>query len=209
MSNPEAYGSKKLAGGWEQIEKMHPHKTLIILSVFGSSLIFLFMLIAFTASIWDSRAMIDFRMPRAFTVSAFLLLVSSFFLMKAHAAYTQDRMNDLVKGLNFTLIFGLSFAISQFIGWWELDLTGIKLSGALAGSYIYVLSGLHFTHLIGGLIFLYVMHRKALSVKEDPVASFIFFANPYERVRLDMLSIWWHFMDILWLVLFFYFLFVT
>jgi len=31
--------------------------------------------------------------------------------------------------------------------------------------------------------------------------------NPYQRIRLEMLTTYWHFIDILWVGLFFYFLF--
>jgi cytochrome c oxidase subunit 3 len=199
----------KKAGGWNRITSFHPHKMLIILSVIGSSLLFLFMLLALTATLFGLEEEVYIRMPRFFTISAFLILISSFFLLRVPPAFRQDDMATLVLNLRWTLLFGLGFGISQIIGWWELDISGITLAGTTLGSYIYVLSGLHLLHMLGGMLFLMSVYRKARRVKPDAVASFIYLANPYEKVKLDMLNIWWHFMDLLWLVVFFYFLWIS
>lgn len=197
------------AGAWDRITSFHPHKMLIILSVIGSSLLFLFMLVAFTSTLFSLEESVTIRMPRFFTISAFLILISSFFLLRVPPAFRQDDIATVVQNLQWTLLLGLGFGISQVIGWWELDISGITLAGTTLGSYIYVLSGLHLLHMLGGMLFLLSIYRKARLVKSDAVASFIYLANPYEKVKLDMLNIWWHFMDLLWLVLFFYFLWIS
>jgi cytochrome c oxidase subunit III len=197
------------AGGWDHIAAFHPHKMLIILSVIGSSLLFLFMLVALTSTLWSLEDPVTIRMPRFFTISAFLILISSFFLLRVPPAFRQDDMDKVVLNLRWTLVLGLGFGLCQMIGWWELDISGITLAGTTLGSYIYVLSGLHLLHMLGGMLFLMSIYRRARRVKPDTVASFIYLANPYEKVKLDMLNIWWHFMDLLWLVLFFYFLWIS
>ena len=207
MRSSSSTGQK--AGGWNTIASFHPHKMLIILSVIGSSLLFLFMLFALTSTLFSLEDPVRIPMPRFFTISSFLILISSFFLLRVPPAFRQDAIEQVVTNLRWTLLFGLGFGISQIIGWWELDLKGITLAGTTLGSYIYVLSGLHLLHMLGGMLFLTSIYRRARRVKPDAVASFIYLANPYEKVKLDMLNIWWHFMDLLWLILFFYFLWIS
>ena len=197
------------AGAWQKIERAHPHKMLIILSVIGSTLLFAFMIIALSSAFQRADVALNIRMPKFFTISSFLILISSFYLLRVPPAYQQDDMATVVQNLKRTLWFGLGFGLSQLIGWQELDMSGIKLAGNSVGSYIYMLSGLHLLHMVGGVIFVSVLYRTAQKAKQDAVKSFIYLANPYEKVRLEMLSIWWHFMDILWLVFFFYFLIIS
>ncbi|MFZ6664370.1 cytochrome c oxidase subunit 3 [Peijinzhouia sedimentorum] len=192
---------------WQKVEKMHPHKMLIILSVVGSSLIFFFMILAFTLSMLEANRFNTIAFPKSFIVSAFTILLSSFMLARAMPAYLNDDLQEVKRSLAYTLILGLAFAASQFIGWQELDLAGIGFVGERSGAYIYVISGLHLVHLVGGLLFLGFLYLKVARKQSDPVASLIYLTTPYEKIRLEMLSIWWHFMDVLWLILFFYFLF--
>ena len=192
---------------WQKVEKMHPHKMLIILSVVGSSLIFFFMILAFTVSMLEADRFNTIAFPKSFIVSAFAILLSSFMLARAMPAYLNDDLREVKRSLAHTLILGLAFAASQFIGWQELDLAGIGFVGERSGAYIYVISGLHLVHLVGGLLFLVFLYLKVSRKLSDPVASLIYLTTPYEKIRLEMLSIWWHFMDVLWLILFFYFLF--
>lgn len=186
---------------------MHPHKMLIILSVVGSSLIFFFMILAFTVSMLEADRFNTIAFPKSFIVSAFAILLSSFMLARAMPAYLNDDLREVKRSLAYTLILGLAFAASQFIGWKELDLAGIGFVGERSGAYIYVISGLHLVHLVGGLLFLCFLYLKVARKQSDPVDSLIYLTTPYEKIRLEMLSIWWHFMDVLWLILFFYFLF--
>jgi cytochrome c oxidase subunit 3 len=192
---------------WQKVEKMHPHKMLIILSVVGSSLIFFFMILAFTLSMLEADRFNTISFPKSFIVSAFAILLSSFMLARAMPAYLNDDLREVKRSLAYTLILGLAFAASQFIGWQELDLAGVGFVGERSGAYIYVISGLHLVHLVGGLLFLGFLYANVSRKQSDPVASLIYLTTPYEKIKLEMLSIWWHFMDVLWLILFFYFLF--
>ena len=165
------------------------------------------MILAFTLSILEADRFSTIAFPKSFIVSAFAILLSSFMLARAMPAYLNDDLREVKRSLAYTLILGLAFAVSQFIGWQELDLAGIGFAGERSGAYIYVISGLHLIHLVGGLLFLAFLYVKVSRKQSDPVASLIYLTTPYEKIRLEMLSIWWHFMDILWLILFFYFLF--
>jgi cytochrome c oxidase subunit 3 len=198
---------QKMQTTFSKIEKLHPHKMLLYLSIFGSCLIFLFMIIGHISSKPDADDFIRFKFPRAFIVSLVLLLLSSFSISKVLPAYLKDDMKTLKWYLGVTLFLGISFTMSQYIGWYELKQSGIYFSGKAAGSYLYVISGLHILHLAGGLVFLTLMYTHISRIARDPVKTLIMVTNPYERIRIEMLTIYWHFVDIIWVCLFFYFLF--
>jgi cytochrome c oxidase subunit 3 len=149
----------------------------------------------------------NFIMPKSFIISLVLLLFSSFFISKVLPAFKKDDMKAVRRSLEITLLLGLAFTISQYVGWYEMNRSGIHLSGKDSGAYLYVVSGLHVLHLAAGLVFLTMTYTRVSTISRDPVKSLIMVTNPYQRIRLEMLTTYWHFIDILWVGLFFYFLF--
>ncbi len=190
-----------------KLEKIHPHLMLIYLAIIGSSLIFLFIISAYTLSKPDNTFFINFQFPKAFSVSLVLLLVSSFSMSKALPAYESGNIEVLKKALGITLVLGVVFTVCQYIGWYEMNQSGIYLSGEASGAYLYVISGMHALHLVFGIFFLSTTFFKVMGNAKDPVKMLIMETNPYQRIRLEMLTVYWHYMDVLWVFLFFYFLF--
>lgn len=193
---------------FSRIEQLHPHKMFLYLSIFGSCLIFLFLTIGHISSQPDAEDFIRFKFPKAFIVSLVLLLLSSYTISKTLPAFFTDDMKSLKWYLGLTLFLGFSFTVSQYVGWYELMRSGIYLSGKAAGSYLYVISGLHILHLAGGLVVLTLYYTRISRISHDPVKVLIMVTNPYEKIRLEMLTTYWHFIDIIWGFLFFYFLFI-
>lgn len=204
--NKDNTDQKKKESTIARLERVHPHKMLLYLSIFGSSLIFLFMITAYTFSRPEGE-LVNFSMPKSFIVSLVLLLFSSFFISKVLPAFKKDNVKEVKRSLEITLLLGLTFTISQYVGWYEMNRSGIYLSGEESGAYLYVISGLHVLHLAAGLAFLTLTYTKVSTIYRDPVKSLIMVTNPYQRIRLEMLTTYWHFIDILWIGLFFYFLF--
>lgn len=192
---------------FERIERMHPHKMLIWLAVIGSTLIFTFLLVAFTYTHIALDSKLVFNFPKAFVVSTFLLLLSSFTMRGVVTAFRQDRLREVRNQLALTLLLGLSFIASQAVGWQQLIGQNIDLSHEVGVSYLYALSGLHVLHLLAAITYVTYLYIQFFRVRKDPVGCLILHTNPYQGVKLEMATILWHFMDVLWFVLFFYFLF--
>ncbi|MGB3587026.1 MAG: cytochrome c oxidase subunit 3 [Tunicatimonas sp.] len=190
-----------------RLEKLHPHKTLLYLAIFGSSLVCLFMVVSYTMSQRNADVFINFEFPKTFVVSLVLLMFSSYTMTRVVPAFLKDDLKSVKSLLGITLILGVAFTISQYVGWSELYHSGIYLSGEASGAYLYVISGLHVLHLAAGLVVLTVMYTQISNVSRDPVKMLITVTNPYQRIKLEMLATYWHFVDALWLILFFYFLF--
>ncbi|TAH21626.1 MAG: cytochrome C oxidase subunit III [Cytophagales bacterium] len=190
---------------FERIEKQHPFLTLLYLAMIGSGLIFLFLLVGFTNSLgrFDTDL---FVFPKFFLASTLVILVSSYFAEKAWTNFLNDEPQLLRQHLIYLLLLGSIFCISQFVGWNELLRQGIVFSGKAAGTYMYLLTGLHILHLAGGLAFAGVQTLHYKKACEDGVQALIIFSSKYEKTKMQLLKNYWHFLDILWLIIFVYLL---
>jgi cytochrome c oxidase subunit III len=145
----------------------------------------------------------NFEIPPAFTTSTILILVSSITLFVAHKSNQSDNKLALRLGLLFTFILGIVFCINQYQGWQQLTYEGIYLEGNPSGSFFYVITGMHAVHLVGGLFFMLISLLKSVFVfRKKYSTTFIDEYRDKLVIRTDLLSIYWHFMGLLWLYLF-------
>lgn len=190
-----------------ELEKMHPHKMMLLLGMLGSGLIFLFLLVAYSAAKPVINENFSFEFPRAFVISTLLLLVSSFTVSRVVDYFEREKSRQLKRSLLLTLTLGFLFSVSQFFGWNELTNQNVYNYSREAAVYLYVLSGMHILHTVLGLIYLAYCYILTLKRTSDAVLHLVFFTNPFRKLQLELLRIYWHFIDGLWLLLFFYFLF--
>ncbi|MDW8288834.1 MAG: cytochrome c oxidase subunit 3, partial [Flammeovirgaceae bacterium] len=171
-------------------------------------LLFVILILAFayTAIVHYSYSFEQHAFPKAFFVSLILLALSSVVLQKAFKAYRQEDESQLFKVLFLTLLLSFLFLAAQMYGWKELVETGIFFRGIPVGSYFYLLTGLHALHLVGGIVFLAIFTWQVRRLAYDAVKKLVYFTNPYELLKLQMLSYYWHAMGILWGILFVIFL---
>lgn len=140
---------------------------------------------------------LEFALPDLFYWSAGILLLSSVTLQLANTFFVRDRGGLYRTALAATLLLGFAFVVVQFEAWQEMFGRGLYLTGNPATSFVYVLSGLHAAHVIGGLVALIIacIHGFVL-----PVAP-----TPRRRLRLQLTLTYWHFMDFLWIYLLLFF----
>lgn len=193
---------------YKKMELLHPHQVMLYVSMIGSAIVFLFMIVAFAASRPESADLVSVRFPKSFVVSTMVILLSSFCVSKMIPAYEKDDLEDLKKWMGLTFLLGLIFSMSQLTGWKELEQNGISFSGDQSSVYLYVISGLHVLHMGGVMIFLLASLMHCHKVSKDVVSQLMYSTNPYQKVKLKMLTDFWHFVDVLWVVLFLYFLYI-
>ncbi|MEX2513428.1 MAG: cytochrome C oxidase subunit III [Cyclobacteriaceae bacterium] len=190
-------------GNWfYKIENLHPYQTLLYLGMFGSGLIFLFLAIAFLASQDSPGIYGEFNLPQSFIVSSMFLVGSAYTSSKIMPSFLTNSLPKTKRFLTGTLLLGLSFSGFQFLGWKELAAKGIDFTGLPSGSFLYVLSGIHLFHLLGAMIYALVLIVQIQKSETDQVKGIILLSNPYEKMKLDLFSIYWKFMDVVWIVLF-------
>ncbi|EIM77057.1 cytochrome c oxidase subunit III [Nitritalea halalkaliphila LW7] len=192
----------------QRLENMHPYQTLIYLGMFGSGLIFLFMTVAFLASVSGKLYSFTFEMPLSFIISTVIILASGYSTSKMQVHFKAENVRRLKNSLLSTFFLGLAFTILQFIGWKELTDSGIDFRGLPSGSFLYVLSGIHLFHLLGAMVFALILVAQYAKREKDGIAQLIMLTNPFERMRIQLFAVYWYFMDAVWIVLFVTFLLV-
>ena len=139
----------------------------------------------------------EFEMPSIFYWSSVVLIVSSVLMYLAQRAAKSDDFAQLKIFIAGAFGFGTAFLVMQYIGWTELQETGIYLKGNPSGSFLYILTGLHAFHLISGLVVLVFALVSAFKTK----------IHSKNLIQIEVCSTYWHFLDILWLYLFVFLLY--
>jgi cytochrome c oxidase subunit 3 len=140
----------------------------------------------------------DFVLPKAFTWSTAFILVSSLCLVLARRALKQNQRQRTSFFVALTVFSGIAFLASQLNGFNQIIELGYNFTGPTSNitmSYIYVITVLHILHVVAGLISLsvvLVMNQKGAYSKSA-------------MTGFDMAAIFWHFVDLLWLYLFIFF----
>jgi len=134
---------------------------------------------------------VSFELPSAFWFSTAAIVLSSVTLYMATKAFRQRAMSRYRNLMAATLALGVLFILLQVIGFRALWQTGITLTASVSYSFLYVIVGLHALHVIGGLIALIIMALKAFSIK----------TRTYSSVPVELMSTYWHFVDVLWIYL--------
>jgi cytochrome c oxidase subunit 3 len=189
------------------MEKFHPYKTLLFFGLVGSTVLFMTMAFIFVVTVNKAGPPESFQVPKSFSVSTILILVSSFSLAGCVNYFRTDAMKELKLSLIVTVIAGLLFCFSQAWGLKKMIDSGLFNSTNVGVAYLYVITGMHFLHVAGGLLYLTVLTFRAHNSSGDMVKSLLYFSDESQLTRLQLTSIYWHFVDVLWILLFFMFLF--
>ena len=151
----------------------------------------------------------SFTMPSIFNVSTLMILLSSMSLIVAHISNKKGNKIMTAVGLFTTTFLGILFCAFQVTGWSQLTNQGIYLSynSNPAGPFFYVITAFHALHVICGLLFMIVATTRSLFKLRQPTSTEIIteLENTEKgrfAIRTDLLSMYWHFMGLLWLYLF-------
>ncbi|MEM9824733.1 MAG: cytochrome c oxidase subunit 3, partial [Bacteroidota bacterium] len=136
---------------------------------------------------------LEFQMPAIFYYSAVIIVLSSVAIHGSYYAFLKGA-TKMYRGLMIlSFVLGIAFILSQIEGWNTLEAMGIELTGNPSGSFVYVISGLHIAHVLGGLaaIILALLHAFFLDHK----------VTPARKLRFEMTWTYWHFVGLLWIYL--------
>lgn len=189
-------------------ERTNPARTALFFCLVGSSLLFLSLVIMFIIWMTHNPPTENFKLPKEFTLSSIVLLVSSYIMTLVRRQHRNDNDRGLLLTLTGMLILSAVFALLQVSGWKNMIDQGFRPDKDVGISLMYAISGCHFLHLGGGMIYLFYLWLKSFDIWNDPVRSLLYFSNKYEGVRLEFFGHYWHFIDGLWLFVFLSFLFV-
>ncbi|MFQ5679115.1 MAG: heme-copper oxidase subunit III [Gemmatimonadota bacterium] len=126
------------------------------------------------------------------TVTTFVLLMSSLMMVLALAAVQRGDAKMARVWLFLTPLFGLIFLTGQYIEFSHFVQEGLGLSRNLFSSTFFVLTGTHGAHVAGGVLWLGTLWVLALRGR----------LTEKNRVTVEIAGLYWHFVDIVWIVLF-------
>lgn len=155
----------------------------------------------------DASSWTQFTLPLQFYISTALILASSVFMFVARRGFSAGNLFRYRNFLLLTFLAGVGFLISQVSGWRTLVGEGIIINEEVSGAFFYVISGAHALHVTGGVIILLIalirVSKRIKRAGRDDEETI----NPERMYRVDLTSIYWHFVDILWIYLFFFLLY--
>jgi cytochrome c oxidase subunit 3 len=154
---------------------------------------------AFTSAMYVRQGSGDWVhvvLPSLIYANTGILLLSSITMEMSRRAFLKAPELDAIAlrpsllWLGITLALGLAFVAGQYLVWRELAAQGLYLATNSNSSFLYVLTGIHALHVLGGITglsrLLVRMTRRTVTLRASSVAN---------------TAIYWHFMGVLWLYL--------
>ena len=144
---------------------------------------------------------VSFDLPNAFYISTILIVASSITLFFSQKSLKKGNRQLSLLLVIATLLLGIGFVWQQYVGFNQLKSVGLFFTGpesTVSTSFIIGITFMHVLHLLAGLLVLLVViynHFK-YKYKSDNMLGF------------ELGAIFWHFVDILWIYLFFFFYFI-
>jgi cytochrome c oxidase subunit III len=137
-----------------------------------------------------------FDLPGLFWANTAIIIVSSITMHWAYVSAKRDNLESVKTATILTTILGVAFMIGQYLAWKALVANRIYFVGNPSGSFVYVLSGLHALHVIGGVVYLFILLTSAIRLR----------VHSKNLNQVEMCATYWHFLGGLWLYLFLFLL---
>jgi cytochrome c oxidase subunit 3 len=139
----------------------------------------------------------EFKLPDIFFVNTAVILLSSFTLHWSYTAFKKGQESLYKTLLVVTAALGLAFVVLQYKGWEAMNAIGATFTINPSSSFIYLISGVHAAHVLGGVAALIVAMVHAFVLPFKPTQR--------RRLRFELVVQYWHFVDILWVYLVIFF----
>jgi cytochrome c oxidase subunit 3 len=191
-------------------KKIHPQKFMMWVAMGSMSMAFA----GLTSGYVVRQAQGNWRyysLPAMFWYSTIAIFISSVTMILAFKAFKNREMPKYKMLVSITLILGVIFGLLQYGGFYQLyhelqqvTINGetlkqaetVRIDGNPSESFLFVIAGLHLAHLFGGIIALLFVFFRAFRKN----------VKVYSSTGLEIAATYWHFVDILWVYLFVFFL---
>lgn len=141
----------------------------------------------------------EVQTPKIFFYSTAVMLLSSLALQMALRSFKHRSMAAFRSLLLVTAVLGVAFVIMQYKGFLWLWERGVHFEGSSgAGQFLYIIFGLHALHVIGGVGALIVLLLR----------QYVGSSRTYNATPIEIMSTYWHFVDVLWIYLFVFFIWI-
>ena len=181
----------------QQQNRIHPHNITVWVAIASNLMMFAGLTSAYIVKSgqagWQGVAT-----PVVFWWSTAVMIISSITIQAAVRSFKQREMRRFRILFLVTLVLGILFVFLQWKGFSFMWQHGVKFEGAGAGQFLYIIFGLHALHVLGGIVALIVISAK----------QFFSSTRNYNATGIEVMSTYWHFVDILWLYLLIFFIWI-
>ena len=191
--------SKSWPPGFTRDDAIEPQKYRIGMWVALASILMLFVSLTSAYIVRQIPALnggavdwVPLEMPLVLWVNTIALLLSSVTIEIARRALKRNEYQRFNRWIVITTLLGIGFLVGQFVAWQQLTRQGIYVDSHPHSSFFYLLTSLHAIHLLGGVIALCFVTIAALRLR----------IGMKKRAAVNVTTLYWHFMDGLWIYLF-------
>ncbi|OJW84995.1 MAG: cytochrome oxidase subunit III [Bacteroidetes bacterium 46-16] len=178
-----------------QRKKIHPQKFMLWVAM--ASIVMMFAGLTSAYMVREAQGnWVFYRLPFVFNISTVTIIASSITMALGLRAFKKRQMPRFKALITATLLLGVMFGVLQFIGFNVLYENNIRVDGNPSGSFLFIIAGLHLLHILGGIIALLIVFFRAFRTR----------VKIYNTTGLEIVSTYWHFVDVLWIYLFVFFL---
>ncbi len=130
--------------------------------------------------------------PLVLWLNTALLIMSSVALQWARVSADRGQVDGVNSGLLLGGGFAFAFLVGQLVAWQQLVDLGYFAATNPANAFFYLVTGLHAVHLLGGLV---AWADTSAKVRRGVALDKL-------RLSVELCAIYWHFLLVIWLVLF-------
>ena len=178
-------------------QRIHPHRFIMWIAIGSIVMMFAGMTSAYIVKKNQGNWLV-IELPVMFWYSTGVILASSVTMWLASAALKAGKTINYKLFITLTSILGIVFVSLQWDGFKDLELRGFALIGPQsnsASSFLFIITGLHMLHVLGGVIALIVTFFRSFWVQEGQI----------NLVPTQIVATYWHFVDVLWIYLFIFY----
>ena len=178
-----------------ETKQVRAKKMMLWVGMISISMTFAGLTSAYVVSSSRADWLDKFQIPNAFTISTFLIVLSSATFYSAKKLLIKKKIRKTELLTFFTFVLGLLFVYFQFKGFGDIINQGYYFTGAessITTSFLYVLVLLHLAHLFSGLIVLLVVFYQLQKGSYSGLKTLGF----------ELAHLYWHFLGILWIYLY-------
>ena len=143
----------------------------------------------------------DFELPTSFLWSTLIIILSSVTLYFVKPLIIKEKRTNATLLMFVTLLLGAAFIGLQFVGFQQILAEGYYFTGSASSittTFVYLIVIAHIVHVAAGLIVLLVLIYNHF--KQRYKAG--------QMLGLELGATFWHFVDVLWIILFLFLYFI-
>ncbi len=171
------------------------YKLLLLFAMVSMTMMFAGLTSAFIVSKSRVDWLKNFQLPTAFYASTLIIIACSVTFHLAKKSIQKDNRTATTTFLLATLFLGILFVVLQFIGFGEIKDDGYYFTGpgsSITTTFLYIVTLMHLLHLAGGIISLLIIIYNHFKQKY----------NATQTLGIELGAMYWHFLDLLWVLLF-------